>query len=71
MQVPLARLIIEFNPVSVFVISCEVFVRFSSSFLCLFLDKEINAKERDQFWIKEEQEEKNRVAAEKIRKDKV
>ncbi|XP_077297397.1 actin binding protein 1 [Arctopsyche grandis] len=33
-------------------------------------NKEINAKERDQFWIKEEQEEKNRVAAEKVRKDK-
>lgn len=31
--------------------------------------KEINSEERDQFWLKEEQEEKKRVAAEKLRKE--
>lgn len=30
--------------------------------------KEINARERDQFWLKEEQEEKNRIEEEKNRK---
>lgn len=39
--------------------------------LILFPGKEINSKERDQFWIKEEEEENKRVAAEKIRRDQV
>ncbi|KAF5269935.1 hypothetical protein FQR65_LT05734 [Abscondita terminalis] len=31
--------------------------------------KEINAKERDQFWLKEEQEEKKRIDEERVRKE--
>ncbi|KAK4877053.1 hypothetical protein RN001_009559 [Aquatica leii] len=31
--------------------------------------KEINAKERDQFWLKEEQEEKKRIEEERVRKE--
>lgn len=31
--------------------------------------KEINAKERDQFWLKEEQEEKKRLEEERVRKE--
>lgn len=33
--------------------------------------QEINSKERDQFWLKEEQEEKKRIEAEKKRIDEV
>lgn len=32
---------------------------------------EINSKERDQFWLREEQEEKRRLEAEKQRREEV
>ncbi|CAG2056377.1 unnamed protein product, partial [Timema podura] len=35
----------------------------------LFLKQEINTRERDKFWEKEEQEEKQRQAEEKNRKE--
>lgn len=33
--------------------------------------QEINSRERDQFWMKEEQEEKKRVEAERKRREEV
>lgn len=39
--------------------------------ILFFLVKEINSKERDQFWQKEEIEEKKRIEAEKKRKEEV
>lgn len=33
--------------------------------------QEINSKERDQFWLKEEQEEKKRIEAERKRREEV
>lgn len=37
----------------------------------IFSVQEINSKERDQFWLKEEQEEKRRIEAERKRREEV
>ena len=46
-------------------------IKKSKATVWYFLVKEINSKERDQFWLKEEQEEKKRVEAEKKRREEV